>query len=155
VQGPKGEKEALTSVNASSHMYASVDPGSVVALAGTVRQWRFAEFTVSRESTPLAVLVQIGGTWWWRLSNHGTRHVKPVGIEWIDVDPWEVAAERESMPWGIPPGGQVFVPALGTPKPGRLVRVAFEVMSFQWWRRRGGKWQWRAYVGNATVDPTV
>ena len=28
--GSEGRKEALTSVNASSHMYASVDPGSVL-----------------------------------------------------------------------------------------------------------------------------
>jgi hypothetical protein len=128
---------------------------SMVALAGTVRQWRFTEFTVSRELTPLAVLVKIGETWWWRLSNHGSRYVKPLGIEWIDVDPPEVAAEQESMPWGIPPGGHVFVPALGTPKPGRRMRVAFRAMSFQWWRRRGGESHWRAYLGNATVDPTV
>jgi hypothetical protein len=128
---------------------------SLVAFAGTVRQWRFAEFTVSRESTPLAVLVQIDGAWWWRLSNHGARYVTPLGIKWIDVDPPEVAAERESMPWGIPPDGEVFVPALGAPKPGRRISVEFRAMTFKWWRGRSGEGQWRAYLGHATVDPTV
>lgn len=128
---------------------------SGVALALTLRQWRFAEFTTSRESTPLAVLVQIDGTWWWRISNHGARSIRPVQIEWIDVDPPEVAAERQSMPWGIPTGSEVFVPALGNPKPGRRIRVSFEIVDFRWWRRTAGEWKWRAYMGNATIDPTV
>jgi hypothetical protein len=127
----------------------------VATFVGTLRQWRFGEFTVLRESTPLAVLFQIGGTWWWRLSNHGERYVRPRGIEWIDVDPPEVAAEKDSMPWGIPPGGEVFVPALGAPGRGRRIAVAFEIVRFNWWRRSSGNRQHRAYMGHATVDPTA
>jgi hypothetical protein len=130
---------------------------SVVAFAGTVRQSMLAEAIVSREFPPLAVLVQINGTWWWRLSNNGARYVTPLGIEWVDVDPPEVAVERESMPWGIPPGGEVFVPALGTPKPGRRISVEYSVETFRWWRwwRDVREETQRAYSGNATVDPTV
>lgn len=130
---------------------------SVVAFAGTVRQSMFAEAIVSREFPPLAVLVQINGAWWWRLSNNGARYVTPLGIKWVDVDPPKVAAERESMPWGIPPGGEVFVPALGTPKPGRRISVEYSVETFRWWRwwRDAREETQRACSSNATADPTV
>jgi hypothetical protein len=128
---------------------------SAVALLGTFRQWQFTEYITTRESTPAAVLVNISGTWWWRLSNHGTRYINPIGIEWVDVDPAVTAIEPGSTPWGIAPGSEVFVLAAGNPQPGRTVNVTFAVVYFTWWRRRGGDMTQRSFVSTATTDPTV
>ena len=127
---------------------------SSVSLIVVVRRWRHEEFLALRESTPMAVLAFIDESWWWRLSNHGPRLIHPVTIEWCDVDPVESAVDPAGIPWGIPPGGHVFVPAIGTPRAGRPMAVTFSIVAFRPWRRRGGTHSQRTYIGPAPTDPT-
>lgn len=127
---------------------------SGVSLIVVVRRWRHAEFVASSESTPMAVLVVIDDSWWWRLSNHGPRLIRPVTIVWCDVEPAEPAVDPARIPWGIPPGGQVFVPAIGGPRASRRMAVTFSIVDFRPWRRHGGTHSKRTYFGPAPIDPT-
>jgi hypothetical protein len=92
---------------------------STLSLLFVLRRWRHEEFLSSRESTPIAVLICINDSWWWRIANHGPRLIRTISIMWCDVDPPEDAVDPARLSWGIPPGGQEFVPAVGTPKAGR------------------------------------
>jgi hypothetical protein len=127
---------------------------SGVSLIVGVRRWRHDEFLASRESTPMAVLAFVDQSWWWRLSNHGPRFIRPVMIEWCDVEPAEAAVDPAGVPWGIPPGGHVFVPAIGSPRAGRRMALTFSIVVFRPWQRRGGTPVQRTHFGAATIDPT-
>lgn len=128
---------------------------AIASLRLGLMRWQHDEFLASREAFPFVVLIDVDGKRWWRVSNHGSRGIRPDSLEWVDVEPGQLAVDTTELPSFLAPGGQAFVRAVGRADPGREIRVSFSIITFRPWRRRGGDWQQRGYRTSATIDPTV